>query len=223
MVYHIGTFGNWSQVVDEQMLVLRISGLYEKLDAIYVGAHGPDCNALITEKFKDDTKVFVAVTEEIEKTYENKTINKLLEIAHENPEAYILYIHSKGVTLKNQIQVPWRHYMMEKMVKNHDVCINLMDKGYETVGSMILLNEYFFGFPHYSGNFFWTTSKYATSLEPITKLSVRHEAERWILSKMIPKAHISLGPVWFNIPVKLLSPKYFYKRYMTDIDIVYKI
>lgn len=223
MVYHIGTFGNWDSVVDEQMLTIQISGLYDKLDSILVGAHGPECQSKITEKLQDYSKIQIKVTEEVELTYENKTINLIADLARENPDCYIIYIHTKGVTLKNSIQRPWRHYMMDNVIKSHELCIDLLNRGFETVGSLLLLNEYFFGFPHYSGNFFWTTSNYAASLDPITNLQKRHEAEIWLMRKMKKDCHIGLGPIWFNLEYGLISSKNLYYKHIGQTDYAYVI
>jgi hypothetical protein len=224
MVYHVGTFGNWDSVVDEQMLTIQTSGLYDKLDSILVGAHGPDCTAKVTAKFESYSKVSIKVTEELDLTYENKTINLISELAQEYPNCYIIYIHTKGVTLKNKIQTPWRHYMMDHVVKSHELCIDLLNRGYETVGSLLLLNEFFFGFPHYSGNFFWTTTNYvANNLDLITNLQRRHEAEIWLLKKMKKNCHIGLGPVWFNFQYSFMSSKNLYYKHIGQTDFAYVI
>lgn len=220
-VYHIGTFGNWSTVVDEQMKTIKSSGLYDKLDFILVGAHGPDCEALVNKKFENDSKVYIKIAEETDQTYENKTINELFNLANENPDCYILYIHTKGVTLKNQIQEPWRHYMMEKVVVGHELCIDVLNRGYETAGSLVLLKKFGFGFPHYSGNFFWTTSNHAAKLRPIEHFSKRHEAEKWILSILDKNHHVGIGPSWLNFQFAFMSSKTLFKKYFNETKYLY--
>ena len=83
-------------------------------------------------------------------TYENLTINAMLNLANNN-DGYYLYIHSKGTTNVSSTQIYWRRFMMKWMVSHYDVCIDILNRGYYTIGTNIQPN---YKPPHYSGNFF---------------------------------------------------------------------
>jgi hypothetical protein len=84
--------------------------------------------------------------------------------ANETEELYnILYLHSKGITRKGEKTKhyisDWVDLMLYFLVFNYEVCqkfLNLVD--------VCGVNFMSIPSPHYSGNFWWTTSKYARNL-----------------------------------------------------------
>ena len=61
-------------------------------------------------------------------------------------------------------------------VDQHTTCDKLL-KSYDVIGC----NYHVLPNAHFSGNFWWATSKYIKSLTKI-KSNIRHDAEWWILS-----------------------------------------
>ena len=223
LFYHICTANNmtrWQDIVDEQMQVIINSGLYDKCTGILYGCNAHDCDIELANYFKQYDKVqpikSALVPDEL--VYENVTINSMLTFAKSlDDEAYIVYIHTKGSTNKTTAQQAWRKYMMYWMIDQYNLCIDLLNRDFYTVGTLYSSNK--FTMTHYySGNFFWTTSKYLNSLNLIKDLSYRMHAESFILSKSIKNKHINLTnegyisyfSTWFrtglykyNIPIKV--------------------
>ena len=196
--YHICTINNdnndnlWMNIVDEQMECLISSGLYDKCTNIFYGCNAKDCDIKLNNYFKkyDKVKAIDTAITPNDIVFENLTVNAMLEFCKSlNNGAYYVYIHTKGITNKSLSQIAWRKYMMYWIIIQHELCIDLLNRGFYTVGTLysnIIFNHY------YAGNFFWVSSYYLRSLTPITNLSNRYNAENFILNKYIPGKHINL-------------------------------
>lgn len=150
--------------------------------------------------------------------YEFPTLNMVREFAINNPDYFILYIHTKGVSRKEQTIYDWREYMLYFMVDNWKECVTKLSEGNDTVG----INHMSTPLPHYQGNFWWGKASYIKNLckprdtkliidEAHKKLGLteRHKAEMWILSG--EGKHLSLHSYDIN-PYKQLNPKENYRR-----------
>lgn len=203
--YHICTAGpKWENIVEEQINDIIQSGLYEKATAIYYGCNCSKCDIILRDKFQGLSKI-----RPLEKglhpdtpTHENQTLNAMITKARSGEaDGYYLYIHSKGTTDKYPAQHIWRKFMMHWCVYNHQACIQVLDRGFYTVG-----NFFGFGLPgsseshylarlgyhhHYSGNFFWTTSDFVKKQPYITNLKNRYSAEIFILKHLEPNKHVA--------------------------------
>lgn len=192
--YHICPKGDlWESIVDEQVSQLRSSGLYDKSERIYYGCSCPDCDALLMDKFQMLPKFQPLKKAIVPKcqTHENLTVNAMLEFSRDpTTDAYVLYMHSKGITQRSAMQQEWRRLMMHWMVGHHERCVDILRRGFYTVGTLVQIT-----LMHYSGNFFWATSDYLRTLSPIIKLQNRLNAENLLLSKRVSGKHVQLTKI----------------------------
>lgn len=201
LVLHIGCVGRWREIASEQIAQVKASGLAALLSCVHVGANGPGCKNLVpneSETWGLTVPIHFFTMEEALPHYENDTINDLQKLAKQlDPNDYVLYLHTKGVTAKAPMQHNWRKYMMHHVVDHHELCIQLLNRGLNTVGANVRdpLNHK----AHYSGNFWWATAGHLQSLEHIQDLRDRFKAEFWVLSKRTPNAHAALGRSWIII------------------------
>lgn len=188
--YHVCELGNWKEIVEEQLNLIKSSGLYSKVESINIGFLG-DKKSILT--FCKD-KVKLVYHSDNKKEYEIGTINEILNFSKKKSEEYyILYIHTKGVTnrsqKKNNIpngQYYWRQFMNYWNITRHNICIEQLNLGYYTVGVNCFGN-------HYSGNFWWANSKYIKKLSKLKpKKDGGIQAEFWLLSKKQNKKSICL-------------------------------
>lgn len=208
VVYHIGTVGQWRQIVQEQIEALQASSIWFRIARVYVGANGPEAAGIPDLAAQWGLPVTMLTLEASQPFYENTTINDLQKLSkglHE--DTYVLYLHSKGVTATSQQQADWRRYMMGAVVDNAELCIDLLNRGYETVGPCLLHSESFLnrGYHrghYYSGNFWWSTANHLKLLKPIGNVRDRYQAEWWVLSLIDTGRHVGLGRRWFPAPVE---------------------
>jgi hypothetical protein len=205
--YHICAIGDYEQVVKEQINLIISSGLINIIDKLYYGILGEVENI---DHIIQHSKIEKLYHNKDIRLYEIPTINKLYEFSLTN-DAYVLYIHSKGVTNKlyNGIngQYYWRQLMNYYNIEKYNICINLLKK-YNTCG--INLNN-----ANYSGNFWWATTDYLKTLDKLSdnintsEIKINYNgfyknrkyidymcsAEDFLLSRKIKNRHISIyGP-----------------------------
>jgi hypothetical protein len=193
---HICTIENWKEIFEDQILILKNSGLYYNCTRIYLSILGIIDNNYFSqfdEKINilyNDTRIFL---------YEIPTINLIKQICeNNNDEIYILYIHTKGVRKagNNEVTISWRKMMEYFLIENWKNCIYYLNK-YDTLGNN-LINDYCFDINkitvnkshayHYSGNFWWSKKSHIDKL-PYLNINIdenssylRYIAENWILS-----------------------------------------
>jgi len=120
--------------------------------------------------------------------YENETINGMINVAKNNKtKFYGLYIHTKGTTMVSQSQNSWRNFLMYWLVQKHDICIDILNRGFYTIGVNFLVN-------HYSGNFFWFSSDYLKESLLIVDVNNRYCAEFFLFENKKKNKHICLSP-----------------------------
>ena len=192
LFYHICELGNWKQIVDEQLNLIKSTGLYDKAESINIGFLG-DKNNIIPYL---DNKIKLVYHSNNKKEYEMPTINKLNEFCkNAKDEYYVLYLHSKGTSRDNNINVlNWRRMMEYYLIENYKKCISFL-KSYDTIGCNICLQSKPYECPidkekhshHYSGNFWWANSKYIKKLKYIKLKKCKNYPHRewrnesWIL------------------------------------------
>lgn len=189
VIYHIGAVGQYKRIVKEQMDTLISSGLYDKAEILY-GYNAPDkCDI---EDFMNSYHKCKLLPEGAvigRKTYENGTINAALRYLSDK-DGYMFYFHSKGVTKQYHTQEDWRKYMMHWNVNKYETCIDILRRGFNTVGvcfANIMNMKYF-----YAGNFWWSRTEWFTGKDPIPEGSDRFQAEWFILRDFISKKHVCL-------------------------------
>ena len=189
--YHICELGNWKEIVDEQLDLIKSSGLYNIIESINIGFLGEKKNILPYL----NNKIKLVYHSDNKNEYEMPTVNKIMEFCEkEKNEYYILYIHSKGVTkltknkkVKYNGQHYWRKYMNYWNIYKHKICIEQLNKGFYTVGINCFDN-------HYSGNFWWANSIYIKNNLKYLKYKDDNgmQSEFWLLGNKTPNKHICL-------------------------------
>jgi len=188
--YHLGQFGQWERLFQEQMNSLVVSGLYQATSFIHIGINGKDPIPLQLDKFKlhyNNNQILEA-----------DTLKSLYDFCLENPEYRVLYFHTKGSTqenTKNRFNVDkWRLYLEYFNIHHWKKCIQKL-KEYDTVGTEYsyetgLINQNtgvteWESNPHYAGNYWWANARYISSLDPAylyddDKGWTRYRSEFWI-------------------------------------------
>jgi hypothetical protein len=112
--------------------------------------------------------------------FENPTINKVRKFAEENPDSYVLYLHTKGNSyqVEGQNIIDWTNMMLYFLVEKYNLCIHKLDIKYDTVGC----NYGSKPLCHYSGNFWWAQTNYIKTLDFVNeKVPDKMVPEFWVL------------------------------------------
>jgi hypothetical protein len=178
--YHVCLIGDWLKIVQQQLHLLLVSGLFEKCDSLNVGV------------FYDSQEDVQALKEAINSYEQGTGDNKINFLYFRSNESwpdkfryrwesathaefkkhadltehreYILYFHAKGVSrLGHAKEVPtryWRYYLEYFNILKWKDCIKKLENGFESCGA-----EWREGrplkkntFSHYSGTFFWVST-----------------------------------------------------------------
>jgi hypothetical protein len=174
------------------------SGLYTKCHKLWYGCSCHSCVPILKTYFSSYEKVHAlpqALCGEV-KSYENMTLNSMIRFCRSLPyEADCLYIHTKGTSAKSQSQHSWREYMMYRLVDNHEIALDILRRGFYTVGTIYQnIPVTIYGYKRlYSGNFFWVNSNYMKTLPIINNISNRFEAEQLIFKNYTPGMHVAIN------------------------------
>jgi beta-1,4-mannosyl-glycoprotein beta-1,4-N-acetylglucosaminyltransferase len=110
---------------------------------------------------------------------EKSTLNKVIEFSQNNPETYILYLHTKGISILDKINWikidnvnDWIDMMIYFNIERQDLCVKILNNSFDTVGCNYMYPKGHF--PHYSGNFWWANSNYLKDLEKLPENEVTH-------------------------------------------------
>ncbi len=128
---------------------------------------------------------------------EIRSMEFIKEYCRNNQNDKVCYIHTKGVTNDNVCITEWRNYMFHFCCEQYKQRLVDLDT-YDTCGVDLRNTPVL----HYSGNFWWSTSKHINSLcnprDTFSPLSERHKAEFWICSGHGGK-HLSLHDCGINV------------------------
>ena len=162
-------------------LIDKIKGnnLFHILSRIYV------CNigAPITEDLGDKI-ITIQLSSDI-KYFESATLNYMRDFARENGNAYILYMHTKGLSrLHDACTNDWIDLMTYFLIDKHEVCINALEKVCAAGVNWQLKNWQRNGCgDHFSGNFWWATASHIAKQSLIDKGEgeiLKMKAEWWM-------------------------------------------
>lgn len=212
-----------NDIINEQINTLIKSGLYSKSKKIYYGCNCHNCDVYLNNYLNKYTK-FERLDDAIcpnARTFENNTINGMIKFAKNSKELfYGYYIHTKGTTSKSDSQRNWRLFMMYWIVTRNDLCIDILNRGFNTVGvNYISLLKFL---RHYSGNFWWFSSNYLKNIDYIQDINDRLMAEKILFNKYEKNKHICLTkdrfhsfrlPL-FNVPLGL----YYFSKDVNHIN-----
>lgn len=183
--YHVCMINKYMDIVKCQIQNIISSGLYDRVDKIYVGCLGEkqEYKVLKNYLFGFDKIEIYSYGLDIEK-YEFHTLKIVREFSINESKFYGFYIHTKGCSYPgNAGGKYWLDYMNYYNITLWGKAIENLDIGYYTYGVKLLPNSYPPSFKmHYSGNFYWFNSEYISTLPPIESLNQndRFEAETWI-------------------------------------------
>lgn len=138
--------------------------------------------------------------------FEIPTQHAMWEYAKENPDAKILYLHTKGVGKEiNYCIEDWVNYMTYFLVNHWRTCIEALQM-HQTTGVDLRAEPTL----HYSGNFWWVNASYLATLPdpfdfrdikkyPNPLGSDRHNQEFWICYIKEKPIHITLWDSGINV------------------------
>jgi predicted protein tyrosine phosphatase len=188
VVYHVAAMGNWQEVVREQLLLLRESGLVE-VRLTHVG-HGLEW--VLTEADQLGISVTMVRTDPNLSHYETFAMLEIERLAKsEWTHRPILYLHTKGVSNPNdQGKKWWRRVMQEHVVRRWRDQITHLFEGFDAIG----VNWIRTGEQHFSGNFWLASPEWIRRLPDFVgyhhaKGLVRYSCEMWIGSAQWCRAY----------------------------------
>ena len=186
--YHLfipNTAGTWVWWVDEQLGLIKESGLADKakvkmcitMPLGLIGQIKKD-NSVYVEKSYTDVVLeyisshypFVEILDLRDlsiqpNVFEGQTLKEVYSHSIKN-DGYVLYIHNKGVTenFYNTWGVfgedhRWRRYMQKHCISRWEECVSKLDEGYDCVGA-----NYYKDFYPFAGNFWWATTEHIKKL-----------------------------------------------------------
>ena len=194
--YHFCNINNGYNIFVEQMNNLKKTKLYDKLDKIYISFLGDHIKLNLDSKME-----IIYYSENINEMEFNvhKFIYKFCCLSNNNIN--ILYFHSKGV-LKKPNSENWRKYLEYFLIKKHEDCLKLLEENIDSVGvnANIFTNDSINkNRNHFSGNFWWSTSKYIKNLKFNLNINDRYSVEHYIIGSNRTKNIISLHNINKNL------------------------
>ena len=194
--YHFCNINNGYNIFVEQMNNLKKTKLYDKLDKIYISFLGDHIKLNLDSKME-----IIYYSENINEMELNvhKCIYKFCCLSNNNIN--ILYFHSKGV-LKKPNSENWRKYLEYFLIKKHEDCLKLLEENIDSVGANanIFTNDSINkNRNHFSGNFWWSTSKYIKNLKFNLNINDRFSVEHYIIGSNRTKNIISLHNINKNL------------------------
>ena len=192
MIYgfiHTYTVNNWKDILEEQLAKILNSGLYEKVDKIYIGAVGKLGSLYGYGILSPKVEILYELDKpELEQSI---TLSFLRMFAKGRRNAKMFYIHSKGVShIDSKPQTDWRKLMEYYTITRHEACLHELKRA-DVVGTNWHLGEGWMGAtskqcggvqvtPHFSGNFWWANSEYLERLPSLFPLVNKYQCEFWI-------------------------------------------
>lgn len=190
--YHMYADGQWQTPFQEHLLALEESTLLDNLDFIGVGIVGSEQNRNTLKKALPSNFQVIA---EANTGWEQVTQTPLSQDLDEPSK--ILYAHTKGAANWRPGQDGWRQEMTEATVCCWRECVSLLDE-YDTVGTKWRKEPW----RHYSGTFWWATSRYLSTLPPLSQAQ-RFDAECWIGLGRDGGHYVDINPSYPDLGIKV--------------------
>jgi hypothetical protein len=189
---HVAMVGQWREMVEEQFMKLRASGLWDQAHRIFVGLLGEDRACF---DFADPKLEVVHYSPDL-REYELPTLAFLREFccAH---DCLAFYVHTKGVTRPCRGTREWRHVMEHFVITRYRDCIRALEK-HDVCGIYWMQSAWCCIF---AGNFWWTTSDYVRTLPDIRSLEAapgRENSKRWVCERWIGENPIVRAGCLYN-------------------------
>lgn len=169
---HACTITHWKDVLSRQLKRIKDSGLYDAAQAIYLGILGNEDVSSFTVAYP---KVHVVFQNPDISLYERPTLLALHGMCCEDPSNNIaLYLHTKGVTRMGSTVTDWTMMMEYFLIDRWQDCVAALTN-YDVCG----VNWQLGPAPHFSGNFWWATGAYLSTLPHEIKSSYL-DPEMWL-------------------------------------------
>ena len=198
---HFTNIGDGYKILLDQISTIKNSGLYDKLDFIFITILGPHI------KLYNDNKIKVIYYSDNNLEWEFPTIKRIKYFSDNiGSKVNILYIHTKG-TLNKPYSYEWRKYLEYFLIENFNNCLNLL-KEYECIGVNMQIYDKLGPNKlrnHFSGNFWWSNTNYIRTLSNIDDKianSDRYYSEHFIIGNyhsIDSNKFISLHQTKFNL------------------------
>jgi beta-1,4-mannosyl-glycoprotein beta-1,4-N-acetylglucosaminyltransferase len=184
-----------TKTLDFIVNVINKTGFINVVDNIFINNIGIPIENIYNYHNESKNKYIVINHSENPLLYEYPSLNLIKQISADNPDSYILYLHTKGISHNNNNPVlsnvnDWINMMLYFLVEKHDECIYQLNKEFDTVGCNYHLATDFYP-SHYSGNFWWSTANYINKLGLLDEINViKTNAEFWLFTS---------NPKYYNI------------------------
>jgi len=143
---------------------------FELFDLVFINNIGKEISGY--------PKVILTNCSENINLYETPTIHKLWKFSKDNHGYNVLYLHTKGSTNNTQSVNDWVTMMLYFVLDPKNP--KLLER-YDTLGCNLLENN-----RHYSGNFWWATTNYISTLPECG--NYKNDAEFWLLQNKNSKS-----------------------------------
>jgi len=205
--YHCWLVNDWQDVITEQFGLIISSGLYDAANSINIGLSGIQSELDKFVKFKrklfkkcKDSQVKITTIMSTHNDFEFLTLNWLKQHCDRPSDSYILYLHTKGISIPMYSDArgcrdDWRKCMMYWDVEKWKDCVKKLEEGYDTVGCLYTKRQFWYG------NFWWCTSKHIQKLPKVElprggrkrRSFKRFYYEQWLLNCKDYKKHSFYG------------------------------
>ena len=187
---HSGTFiNNGTKILDYIINVIEKTGFINIVENVFINNVGTP----IENKY-NNKKYIITNYPDNTYHYETVTLNNIHDFSRDNPNNYILYLHTKGVSYNSSDNIfknisDWVNLMLFFLVEKYDDCMKKLDEGYDTIGCNYLAQTQTHSYPkHYSGNFWWAKTNYLNKLEKLKTNNNNFsynkvQAEFWLFTK----------------------------------------
>lgn len=161
IVYHVATINNWQEIVREQLHRINKSGLVDVCDSFTMTIVGYEIQKVreIVSEMGLATNVTIIHSSDNVECYEFPGVEKVRQIAFDEPNAKILYFHNKGVTrYQTPMQEPvnlWRKYMEYFLIDQWKFATETLND-FDACGVDLTSNVVQF----FAGNFWWANGSY---------------------------------------------------------------
>jgi GR25 family glycosyltransferase involved in LPS biosynthesis/SAM-dependent methyltransferase/tetratricopeptide (TPR) repeat protein len=131
-----------------------------------------------------DPRIMVIHCSDNSQEFELPTLRLMHEFSLNSPNTKVLYVHSKGISYaKNDYRyepgLDWINYMLHFLCEKSEHCLKLLDT-HDVAGCNFSETPK----PHFSGNFWWATTKYLKGLDTAL-LTDKMSAEWWLQSNPV--------------------------------------
>jgi glycosyltransferase involved in cell wall biosynthesis len=169
--WHCYLINEWPEIFEEQMILIKESGLYDKLKTESIRLHyygdREQSNKLfnLVNKHDRDGKIILNYIQN--NNYEYPTIQELHKFSLEN-HSYVLYLHLKGVwstadaSKNKEAIISWRKCLEYFNIEKWSDCVQKLNEGYDVVGALYNYDE---KEPLFRGNIWWSTTEHIKKLK----------------------------------------------------------